>query len=66
MRLKARVLCPQVPCKMCKYFNNEVLCTKVYDCVKCENFGENGCHCLELVPDEETTCPYFTKNEAEE
>lgn len=33
---------------------------------KCENFGEDVCHCLELVPVEETTCPYYKKNEAEE
>lgn len=63
MNLKPRVLCPHVPCKLCKYFNNEAFCTEVGNCVKCENFGEDVCHCLELVPAEETTCPYFKENE---
>lgn len=66
MRLVSRLLCPHIPCKLCKYFNNEAFCTKVGNCVKCENFGEDVCHCLEPVPAEETTCPYFTEKEVEE
>lgn len=66
MILTARELCPYIPCKTCKYFNNEAFCTEVGNCVNCENFGEDVCHCLELVPVEETTCPYYKKNEVEE
>lgn len=61
-----RLLNLNLPCDTCKYFNNRAVCVELGNCVKCENFGEDVCHCSELVPVEETTCPYYKKNEVEE
>ena len=62
---KSRTLCTGIPCRTCKWFG-AAPCIEASDCLNCENRGKNICHCLELVPVEETTCPYYKEKEVEE
>ena len=62
---KSRTRCTGIPCITCKWFG-VAPCIEVDNCENCENFGEDVCHCLELVPVEETTCPYYKEKEVEE
>lgn len=65
MDLVSLVLNLNTPCKTCKYF--KTFCDKQESCLVCEHCNENGmCHCVELVPIEETTCPSFKEKDAEE
>lgn len=59
-----RLLNPNLPCDTCKYYGDEWVCIQCM-CNGCDNKGDY-CHCLEYVPAEETTCPYYKKKEVEE
>ena len=60
-----RLLNPNLPCYTCKYYGDEWACEQ-RECDGCDNTGKDFCHCLEFVPVEETTCPYYKENEVEE
>ena len=65
MDKKTRTRCIGVPCRTCKWFG-AASCIEASSCLNCENFGEETCHCLELVSTDETVCQYYKKKEVEE